>query len=300
MKKIIISAAISLFALPLFAQNPKVNVTSCNAKDNSLIFNADIDGYGTFTIRLNIRGIQNHDGNEGNVTYITTCDKSGEIFSIPPKDASKPVSADFTWDWINGTLDAAPDLGFVYRLPVANGKSTLARSITPAEVGMMRVNASGFRMWEFTMEANDPVFAVRKGTVIYVDGYDGHALQQGGNMIKVEHADGTIALYSFLGEGSAMVAPGDTIYPDTQIALAGTLPGKGEGMVFGLFHYVTNRNTAAYPNMMAQDNFINPLFMTVMGSEILIDGITVTARTTKKLLNAEAGEKNFWQRLFGR
>ena len=123
------------------------------------------------------------------------------------------MTADFSWDWINGTLDATPDLGFIYRLPIAAGKSTTVRSLTPAEAGMMRDNIADFRMWEFTMERNEPVFAIRKGTVIHVEGYDAENGQAGGGTIIVEHADGTQARYASLRSGSALVAPGDTIFP---------------------------------------------------------------------------------------
>ena len=66
------------------------------------------------------------------------------------------MTADFSWDWINGTLDATPDLGFIYRLPIAAGKSTTVRSLTPAEAGMMRDNIAEIRKWEFAMERNVP------------------------------------------------------------------------------------------------------------------------------------------------
>lgn len=52
--------------------------------------------------------------------------------------------------------------------------------------------------------------------------------------------------------------------------------------------------------MMAQKEFIDPLFMTARGNGVLTDGETATAETTKKLLNAESGRRSFWQRIFGR
>ena len=92
---------------------------------------------------------------------------------------------------------------------------------------MMRDNIADFRMWEFAMERNEPVFAIRKGTVIHVEGYDAENGQAGGGTIIVEHADGTQARYASLRSGSALVAPGDTIFPDTPIALAGELRSSG-------------------------------------------------------------------------
>lgn len=165
---------------------------------------------------------------------------------------------------------------------------------------MMRDNIADFRMWEFAMERNEPVFAIRKGTVIHVEGYDAENGQAGGGTIIVEHADGTQARYASLRSGSALVAPGDTIFPDTPIALAGELRSGGYGVQVGLYRYASNRNTALYPHMMAQTEFINPLFMTATGNGLLTDGQRATAKTTKKLLDAESGRTSFWERVFGR
>ena len=300
MKKATIAAALMLAALPLAAQQPGVRVTARNAADNSLAFDAAITGYGTFTIRLAVADIRNHAGDDALTVTVTTGNEGGEILSIAPQDAARPVTADFSWDWINGTLDATPDLGFIYRLPIAAGKSTAVRSLTPAEAGMMRDNIADFRMWEFAMERNEPVFAIRKGMVIHVEGYDAENGQAGGGTIIVEHADGTQARYASLRSGSALVAPGDTIFPDTPIALAGELRSGGYGVQVGLYRYASNRNTALYPHMMAQTEFINPLFMTATGNGLLTDGQRATAKTTKKLLDAESGRTSFWERVFGR
>ena len=308
MKKATIAAALMLAALPLAAQQTGVRVTARNAADNSLAFDAAITGYGTFTIRLAVADIRNHAGDDALTVTVTTGNEGGEILSIAPQDAARPVTADFSWDWINGTLDATPDLGFIYRLPIAAGKSTTVRSLTPAEAGMMRDNIADFRMWEFAMERNEPVFAIRKGTVIHVEGYDAENGQAGGGTIIVEHADGTQARYASLRSGSALVAPGDTIFPDTPIALAGgfspekagELRSGGYGVQVGLYRYASNRNTALYPHMMAQTEFINPLFMTATGNGLLTDGQRATAKTTKKLLDAESGRTSFWERVFGR
>ncbi len=300
MKKATIAAALLLSALPLAAQKPSVEVTARSAADNSLLFDAAVDGFGTFTVRLKTTDIRNHAGS-GEATAIATLRApGGEIFSLAPQDASRPVEADYSWDWINGRLDATPDAEFVYRLPVAAGKHTTVRALTPAETGMVRDNIAGFRMWEFSTERNEPVFAIRKGTVIYVEGYDAERKQAGGGTIIVEHADGTQARYDTLRSGSALVAPGETVYPDMPIALAGELPGGGSGVRVGLYRYAANRDTALHPHMMAQKEFIDPLFMTARGNGVLTDGETATAETTKKLLNAESGRRSFWQRIFGR
>ena len=318
MKKATIAAAFMLAALPLAAQQTGVRVTARNTADNSLAFDAAITGYGTFTIRLAVADIRNWllglavtllaqllacqylMNSIDDETIAARCRRRIAVMTPGFVGCFVGWLADFSWDWINGTLDATPDLGFIYRLPIAAGKSTAVRSLTPAEAGMMRDNIADFRMWEFAMERNEPVFAIRKGTVIHVEGYDAENGQTGGGTIIVEHADGTQARYASLRSGSALVAPGDTIFPDTPIALAGELRSGGYGVQVGLYRYASNRNTALYPHMMAQTEFINPLFMTATGNGLLTDGQRATAKTTKKLLDAESGRTSFWERVFGR
>lgn len=303
MKKIIAAAVTAaLSTLSLAAQEAGVKVSTRNAEDNSLVFDATAGGYGTFTVRLCIDNIANSDDGETHTVFTTTLrgGSTCEILTIPPRDKAAPVTAYYTWDWLQGKLDALPDLGFIYRIPVADGRSTEVHALTPAQTGMMRNNVSAFRMWKFTTDEGDPVFAIRKGEVIYVAGRDTAAGKRGGGTIIVEHADGTQARYNGLAEESALVAPGDTVYPDTPIASAGQLPEGGYGAHVGLYYYATNRNTGAYPKMIAQTVFINPVFKTAHGDNILTDGLTVTAKTNKRLLEAERGRKNFWQRVFGR
>lgn len=300
MKKIIALAA-ALSSLSVAAQEAGVSVTASNAADNSLVFKADANGYGTFTVRLAIDDIRNSLDGKTSTVVIAAAEGNAatELLTLSPLDGSIPVTASCKWDWLQGKLDPIPDLGFVYRLPVADGRATTVRSLTPAEAGMVRDNVSAFRMWEFSMEENDPVFAIRKGKVIYVQGYGGDRTHPGGGSIIVEHADGTQARYDALAEGSALVAPGDEVYPATRIAQAGRVSGGGYGTQVGLYYYATNRNRGAHPHMMAQTNFINPVFMTAAGEDILRNGERVFAKTTKKLLEAETGRKSFWQRLFG-
>lgn len=302
MKKSLITAAASLAALSLAAQKPSVQITASTAPDNSLVFDADVTGYGTFTIRLDLYNIRNAADQENRSVYAEAfgSDLPTRILSVSPLDGSKPAEADFQWNWIQGKVDAAPDLGFVYRLPVPAGRITTVRSLTPSETGMMRDNLSNFIMWQFSTRDHDQVFAIRKGKVIFVQGYSPDQNSRGGSTIIVEHADGTQARYAGLMEDSATVIPGDTVYPDTPIALAGTLRDGTKGVHVGLYHYVTNRNTGAYPGMMTQTAYINPLFLTNLGENILIDGESVTSKVTKKLVRAESGRKSFWDRLLGR
>lgn len=299
MKKIITTIIAALAAATLAAQSPNVVVSTATTADNALQFNAAVTGCGTFTIQLQIKNVVNAKSNPDNrnaeAGILLTTNKSGTIYTLEPKDSAQPATADFTWAWIQGDIFATPNLGFIYRLPIAAGHDTQVTSLVPAKVGMMRDNTANFTMWQLSMESGDPVFAIRKGIVIRVDCPDTQSLPEGtpdGNtVVVVEHADGTQAIYSCLQDNSVTLALGDTVYPDTQIASAGVIDNGESGIRLGLYHFTPNRNTLTHPQMMSQTDFINPLFLTADGNMLLTDNKTVTAKVTKRVVEAERAKK---------
>ncbi len=306
MRKIILTLTAVLTAAAVNAQSG-VRIVSDIAVDNSLQLLADISGYGTFTIWLYIDNAENTADTrlESGYPIIVTTDKSGIVLELQPVDADIPVTANYSYKWLQGELDAVPE-NTVYRLPIAAGRTTTVTALTPAQMNMMRDNVSGFKMWRLGMERNDAVFAMRSGTVIAVE----DAARQGntseyagmdeGNSIVVEHADGTMARYSCLKTGSIMVAEGDRVYADTPMALAGIFRDGSAGTRIGVYRYVTNRNKLAYPNMEHQTEFLDPHFMTSDGDVTLPDNGKVTCKTTRKLLDSGKPHRSIWQRIFGK
>lgn len=303
MKKIITTVIAALTAATLAAQSPNVVVSMATTADNTLQFNAAVTGCGTFTIQLQIKNAVNAKSNpdnrhaeaEAEAGILLTTDKSGMIYTLEAENPAQPATADFTWVWIQGDIFATPNLGFIYRLPIATGHDTQVTSLVPAKVGMMRDNTANFTMWQLSMGSGDPVFAIRKGIVIRVDRPDPQSLPEGtpdGNtVVVVEHADGTQAIYSCLQDNSVTLAVGDTVYPDTQIASAGVIDNGESGIRLGLYHFTPNRNTLTHPQMISQTDFINPLFLTADGNMLLTDNKTVTAKATKRVVEAERAKK---------
>lgn len=292
MNKIIAAVLLSIIALPLSAQNAHVDVRAINAADHSLVFETDIDGYGSFTVQLHITDITNCACGDALTMTTSATPGHGSILALAPEDASKPVTADFFYYWLNGRLDAAPDEGFVYRLPLEDGSHTTAHAVSPVEAGMARANIQGFHMWNLEAESGATIYAMRKGIVIYSNVPTDNS--SSGTMI-IEHADGTQARYAHIS--CAAVQAGDTVYPDTRIASAGQLPDRGHGVQVAIYRYATNRHTAAHPDMIAQTEFLDPLFLTAEGTQTLTAGEEATVSVSRKLIKAE--KKNFWQRLFG-
>lgn len=283
------------------AQKTGVKITEIIGADNSLHIMAEPSGFGTFTVWLTITGTSNTANNAKTPYEIArTFDSKTEIASFAPVDSSRPAKAEYLLDWINGKVNALPDLGFVYRLPVGNGLSTKIRNTTPAQADMSRNNTSNFRIWQFSAAPGDPVFAVRKGIVVRAE--DGGRPESGDDQwanatIVIEHSDGTQAIYTGLKGGSVAVAAGDTVLPSQRIGSAGKFFDNSKGVRVGIYSYISNRNKGAYPNMKIQSDFINPLYSTSSGNTILEDDIIVTSKVSSKVLKAENGSQNIWQRM---
>lgn len=73
-----------------------------------------------------------------------------------------------------------------------------------------------------------PVLSARAGRVLQVidhfrEGGTDAALKDRANLIRVLHADGSMAVYAHLAEGSAMVRPGDTVTAGMRLGAVGSV-----------------------------------------------------------------------------
>lgn len=294
-------ALLVLFAgLSATAQNKGIKLTEIIDADNMLHITAEPVGYGSFTLWLTVSETNNVSKSPTMPYEITrTIASKKEVLSFKPENTDKPAKAEYTYDWLNGKVNALPDLGFIYRIPVANGKQTIVRSVTPAQADMGRNNTSNFRVWQFSAEPGEPVFAVRKGVVIRAE--DNGRDESGdddwaGALTVIEHADGTQAIYTGLKGGSLSVKEGNTVLPSQRIGSAGKFFDSTKGVRVGIYSYISNRNKGAYPNMKVQNDFINPLYCTSSGNMILNDGMTVVVKVSSRIINAES-EQPLWRRM---
>ena len=107
---------------------------------------------------------------------------------------------------------------------------------------------------------------------------------------QVEHADGTIATYNVLEPGSVCVKLGDTVYPDTPLALVGSFDGTQYRVALTL-HYITDRifakgNAYSYEHAF-ESVFINPVFATADGNRMLVSQNRYTAVVAPELITKE-------------
>ena len=288
-----------IFYIPSISAQPGVTVSQELMPDNSLSIRADITGAGNFTIELIFS-----DRNNTDVPHKQrfTINRSREITRLAPLDPGNAVSAVFRYDWLHGQTDAPADTRFVYRLPFTKGMSSVPVRIPALKAGVFNKNILNFTMWMFGLPEGSPVYAMRKGTVIRIEGFDSYPERItpeliAANRITVEHADGTLAIYSSLGGKSPGIKEGGQIGPDTIIGSAGLTDRELYGVGIRIFYYVSAESDN---RLTARQRYIDPVFASGTGSILLTEGQAVTAAVNKKMINKERYGCSLWCRIFGK
>jgi murein DD-endopeptidase MepM/ murein hydrolase activator NlpD len=109
---------------------------------------------------------------------------------------------------------AAQPLDVLYRLPFESGKVRVSQAF-----GGRRSHADVQNHYavDFPLPESTPVIAARAGTVMQVfDAATGEA-----NLVRVLHADGSMALYAHLQAGSAVIRPGQALEAGQRLANSG-------------------------------------------------------------------------------
>ena len=97
--------------------------------------------------------------------------------------------------------------------------------------------------------------------------------------------------YNVLEPGSVCVKLGDTVYPDTPLALVGSFDRDANTRVALTLHYITDRifakgNAYSYEHAF-ESVFINPVFATADGNRMLVSQNRYTAVVAPELITKE-------------
>lgn len=291
MKRLLILLSGLLLAGQLTAQEG-VEITTRHNRDNSVDFIAAKRTPGTYAVQLKFDNIKNL---EVPAAVVLNVRHGGVFYTLHPMDKKEPISYDYRSSWIRGAVDPAVDTVFVYRLPYAQGLSRQAVNLDDRGYILFRNEPIlDFHAWLFRLEPGDTVYAMRKGTVMETaDRYDPvpesaseYDLERPHNYITVEHADGTTARYAVLERGSITVKPGDTVYPDTPLGLAGSIDGRHNVVYITLRYLKSIAPSPIYPGIFALQAFIDPVFATSQGNVQLDDNAYYTPVAGEALIKA--------------
>lgn len=168
-----------------------------------------------------------------------TTDRPFPVFAVvPPRGgvlylgAVRPAiqGVGFTFktqsQWLLGDFNAVQSRDATYRLPFQNG---LRFRIGQAPGGPITTHTSAESLYavDIPMPEGTPIVAAREGIVIYTEanqvyGEKSPDMLTKANEVRIQHIDGTIAIYAHMEHGGVHVYPGQKVSAGSQIGLAGS------------------------------------------------------------------------------
>lgn len=165
-----------------------------------------------------------------------------DLITLVPADGSAPMRVAYRYQYIHGRPGARHDPDAVYRVPYALANSHRVTQAFPDQ--LTHTDDASRHAIDFEMPIGSGVYAAREGTVIevasdyYEAGLDPDAFASRANIVRILHADGTIALYGHLNWNSIRVTEGQIVARGEYIADSGNT-GFSTGPHL---HFVVQRN----------------------------------------------------------
>ena len=145
--------------------------------------------------------------------------------AVRPANPAKNMSFRMNYHWGLGDFRAHPSPNARYRLPFRDGLTFLIGQSTGGPVSTHTEPGSLYAV-DIPMPEDTPIVAARAGTVIYTEfahtkGGMTQEMEGEANVVLIQHADGTRAVYAHLAPGGVLVTPGQQVREGEVIGLAG-------------------------------------------------------------------------------
>jgi hypothetical protein len=289
----------------LNAQQNPIKITRKVNADRSVELEYEKPDPGSYTLVFRFREMTNSSGSE--TEEISIKNYSGVALTVKPLDKDKPVNFSYTYFTFRGKLSPKYSPDFIYRLPYLNGTR-----IKVAEVGFLNAKYFGsttpddWKVYRFYTENENPVVAVRKGTVVDIkDLHENNDAEDVSytsktNEVIIEHADGTLATYKGFKKGSIPLKIGQTVFPSTVLGLNSKNNSGGRFGVLLSITYLKSVDTEARKKGLKESKsnygFVSPKFFTAESpNTILMAQQEYTAGDTVEILQKELSKKEIKQ-----
>lgn len=165
-----------------------------------------------------------------------------ELLRLLPDDYNQPIRITYRYQYVHGAPGVRHEPEGPYRLPYALANGHQVTQAFPDQV--THTDAANLHAVDFDMPIGTGVYAARAGIVIEVAsdnfeaGLDVEDYGSRANIVRILHADGTIALYGHLNWNSIRVGVGQAVARGEYIADSGNT-GYSTGPHL---HFVVQRN----------------------------------------------------------
>lgn len=201
-------------------------ITRKTNPDRSVTFFYEKELYGTYHVVIDVKGTSNC---SSGIYHRNVSGPSGTLFTLKPIDRAMGIGYSYKTRYIRGKLNPKIDSLFAYILPHTTGTEVqIIESSNLSEKYFGNKKQEDWKYYSMYTRNADTICAARKGLIIEItDKYDGISADDSlyrtytseRNGLKIEHDDGTIAIYNGLRKGSLMVDLGDMVYPLTPLGV---------------------------------------------------------------------------------
>ncbi|RDE51995.1 MAG: M23 family peptidase, partial [Candidatus Accumulibacter meliphilus] len=180
-------------------------------------------GAAAVSVRISLANSRNAAPDRPFPLYAVVPPGSGSISVARIRPAATGASYSFRTQtsWMLGDYHARQSAGAIYRLPYANGLAFHIGQAPGGPLSTHRTPDSEFAV-DIGMPERTPVVAARDGIVVYTEASESYGgrhpdLMSRANAVRIQHSDGTIALYAHLAHGGVNVFPGQRVKAGMQI-----------------------------------------------------------------------------------
>ena len=224
----------------------------------------------TITVIVNFSFLENTMSSTRVVEKISK--PEGKLFKLKPTNTNQSIGFNYSYLFFNHNINPKVDADFVYMLPYKKETQMFVEELS--YLGSTYSNKEvpkGWKSYSFSSDEVQKIFPVRKGFVIdvvrdyNVDTTKTFTYYNKMNSVKIEHNDGTIALYSGFNKNEIYVNVGDIVYPKyTTLGKTEVYDARKKHRInFSLFYYST-KNGVKLSNLSKNNQteviYITPAF----------------------------------------
>ena len=193
----------------------------------------------------------------------------GRLFSLKPINNEQNIGFNYSYSFFNHKVNPRIDKDFVYILPYKKEIQMYVEELSYlGSTYSDKEEPKGWKSYSFSSNEVQQIFPVRKGVVVEVirdfdiDTTKTFTYYSKMNSVKIEHSDGTIAMYSGFNKNKIYVNIGDLVYPNYNILGETVLYDKRKKyrINFSLYYYST-KNGVKLSNLF-QNNQIENVYVT--------------------------------------
>ena len=224
----------------------------------------------TITVIVNFSFLENTINSSRVVEKVSK--REGKLFKLKPMNSEQNIGFNYSYLFFNHNINPKVSDEFVYILPYEKEAQMYVEELSYlGSTYSNKKEPKGWKSYSFSSDEVQEIFPVRKGVVIDVvrdfdvDTTKTFTYYNKMNSVKIEHNDGTIALYSGFNRNEIYVSIGDLVYPKfNTLGKTEVYDSRKKHRInFSLFYYSTKKGvklSSLFKNDQTEVIYITPDF----------------------------------------